>query len=163
MYGNAVIAGAAAISGIVFNAHLRNKFRLGSFGPFLTFAPTCLIPTITTVILQDSLVMRKMALREFDCPACAQIRSATLMVSTGMIQPCLLSLFACSVIAKTRATIALPPVNSRKILTVYANMLKPLRITLLGLFLMNVSVGVFLTEQQARCIAMVHERMSKGI
>ena len=151
------------ISGIYFNAILRNKFKLRTFGPLLTFAPTAIIPCISTLMVQHALVTSKLFMREFDCPTCAQVRSGSLMVATGVVQPCILSLLACSIIARYRHTISLPPLSDMNLWKTYGKMLKPMKSPILGLFLLNVAMGIFVTEEQAKAVNKVHHRLNTGM
>ena len=158
-----MLAGGPLISGIYLNADLRNRFKLGRIGVLMTFAPTCLIPSITAVLVQHMFVQQKLVLRELDCPSCAQIRSGLLLVANGVLQPALLALLSCSLMARYHYTIKIPPIHTRQHWAFYAKVLRPLKVPLLTLAALNFGMAMFVTEQQMRALNKVHYRLNMGV
>ena len=162
-YGIGFIGVAGALSGIVFNAFIRQKFKLMNFGPIMTFAPSVAIPCFTSMITHQMFVTTPVLIREFNCPLCGEMRAMSLQVVTGFLQPCLVSVFACSVIARYKYTVPVPPATKpRELLQFIAKTLRPIRIQALGLLGLNIVVAMYITQEEGKAALKLQRDVRSG-
>jgi len=80
-YGSTVLGIMAGINGAVFTTHFRRRMMLGSRARLVSYAPSIIIPFITTHLYHDYLLGVRLLQTRGECPVCSEIRSVCVQVS----------------------------------------------------------------------------------
>ena len=149
MYGNFITGGVATMSGILFNYHYRQQFKLRTLGRYISYAPVIVIPFMTSAVFQAIMVTLPVVTGRIDCPLCAEVRSGCLQVCLGFVQPWLLSALGCTALSRTFHTIAMPP-DWAGMAGLHARMVRPFHVPIVALFGLNIITAMYVTQEQGR-------------
>lgn len=92
-YGIGLLASASAFTGITLNNHYRQKFKLFNHAKIASFMPAAVLPAMTAAMTHYILVTNDVLAKKFDCPVCAEIRSASVQVLYLLKRFCNITLF----------------------------------------------------------------------
>lgn len=112
-YGIPSLGIASAATGIYLNSYFRRKYKLQAYGTISTYLPTCVIPTIMSMLFHMQVailvsaitnalitpllqaVVPDVVLFKGNCPVCLEIRAASTQAFFGGILPFLLGNVGC--------------------------------------------------------------------
>lgn len=110
-YGTLMLGALAAFNGGIFTTHFRQCMVLRHRARMASYAPTLVIPLITTTMIQDYIFFNRLVGEKPQCQLCSDINVISAQVVVGVIEPYILSVLAAAAVAKLTRVYPLPPLT----------------------------------------------------
>ncbi|KAL5005523.1 hypothetical protein ScPMuIL_018979 [Solemya velum] len=147
-YGLGMLGGLAALNGFLITTHYRRVFKLASYARLTTYAPTVLIPALTSALFHPLIVTHDILLGRLNCPLCIGTRSGSLQMALGGVYPLLLGAPLCIAQAKKHYTYAVPSLSQRKDLIQMMRTTAPVTTAIALLILANFVLGMVIASKE---------------
>ncbi|XP_025411737.1 uncharacterized protein LOC112684416 isoform X2 [Sipha flava] len=85
-HGNPILSSAVVITNTLILNYYRQRLKLRNYGRFTLFLPVVVIPSIFSLLFQNSITTRSIVLLE-DCPTCIYTQSMFIQMGTGLVYP----------------------------------------------------------------------------
>ena len=161
-YGGGIIAGVSTIAAYMYNSHYSSVYYQAGKHRIISFLPTAVIPTLTSILCNMSFNINPLLLGDLDCVICAQTRAVSMHTVLGIGQPLVLAALVQTSLAYSYKNVVVPPiVPLRESFKFHFNIVKATQNKSLALIAANIIVTMIVVHFQAvESITLVHKLSS---